>query len=354
MTMTVGIVNDVRTVAESLRRLVSETPGFRVLWTVHSGEVALARHREHPADIVLMDLVMPGMDGVETTAALMAAHPCAVLVVTATVVGNRELVFAAMGKGALDAVNTPDASSKEGAEELRRKLTTVSRLVKSAQRTHHHASHPGRASGTHAAHTKAAHAAPLIAIGASTGGPQAVQSILRALPHPLHAAIVVVQHLDRQFVAGFRAWLAGQTKFPVHVAAEGEQMHAGTVYLAESNHHLVVRKGMGGALRLHYVEEPADTPHRPSVDVFFESMLALHGVARMGVLLTGMGGDGARGLLALREAGVPTMAQDAASSVVYGMPRMALEIGAVQIATALADMPKAIEEFVEANRERSR
>ena len=207
--MQVGIVNDLRLIAESLRRLVRDTPGFEVAWVALDGESALRQYRDHPADIVLMDLIMPGLDGAQTTEAMMKIRPCAILVVTATVIGNRELVYAAMGKGALDAINTPDASTAEGAAELRRKLTTVSRLVKSASK------HPqplptglfARSSNSairRAATDTGEKALALIGIGASTGGPQAIATILRALPADFNAAVVIVQHLDRQFIPGLQ------------------------------------------------------------------------------------------------------------------------------------------------------
>lgn len=350
--MQVGIVNDIRVVAESLRRIVAETPGFRVAWVAHSGESALVHHREHPADIVLMDLVMPTLDGVETTEAIMKQRPCAILVVTATITGNRELVFAAMGKGALDAVNTPDASSAEGAAELRRKLVTVSRLVKNDSARHtragHHV-HPAYSeAGAPAVHHRGEHAAAhlpaLIGIGASTGGPQAIATILHALPAQLNAAIVIVQHLDRQFIPGFKSWLERESSLPIHLASEGETLHAGGVWLAASDEHLVVRTSAAG-LRLHYSEVPRDTPHRPSVDVFLRSLAHLERVRRCGVLLTGMGADGAEGLLAVRRAGGCTFAQDRADCVVYGMPAVALKIGAVDATTRLADIAPELARF---------
>ena len=350
--MQVGIVNDLRVVAEALRRIVIEIPGFEVVWVAFDGESALRHHRESPADIVLMDLIMPGMDGAQTTEAMMKIRPCTILVVTATVAGNRELVFAAMGKGALDAVNTPDASSPESANELRRKLVTVSRLVKSAAvRPILHTSgiHLRTASGTIVrATTPSDHEErppAVIGIGASTGGPQAIATILRTFPAHIYAAIVIVQHLDQQFVPGLQRWLQRESRLPIRLAAEDEPLHRGGVWLADSENHLTVRNSNAGGLRLHYTEHPRDTPHRPSVDVFMESLAMLQGMHRCGVLLTGMGSDGAAGLLALREAGACTWAQDPDSCVVYGMPGIALKVGAVQEPTLLKDIALRLLDF---------
>ncbi|MEO6923264.1 MAG: chemotaxis-specific protein-glutamate methyltransferase CheB [Bryocella sp.] len=346
--MQVGIVNDVRVIAESLRRIVADTPGFSVAWVAHDGDAAVERYRVQPVDIVLMDLVMPGMDGAQTTEAMMKIRSCAILVVTATVVGNRELVYAAMGKGALDAVNTPDAGSQASVAELRRKLTTVSRLVASDQ--NHPAAQPtgpfARQSPSMSAPRNADERTPaLIGIGASTGGPQAIATILRGLPKDFNAAIVVVQHLDRQFVPGLERWLQRESKLPIRLAADDETLHRGGVWLADSDHHLIVRGSLNGSIRVQYTDEPKDSPNRPSVDIFFESMVQLRGVHRCGVLLTGMGSDGAAGLLALRNAGAPTFAQDAESCVVYGMPAVALKLGAIQHSTKLADMSLRLMEF---------
>jgi len=350
--MRVGIVNDLRIVSESLRRIVAETPGFEVAWVALDGEAALRNHKKQPADIVLMDLIMPGLDGAQTTEAMMKIRSCAILIVTATVTGNRELVFAAMGKGALDAVNTPDASSTESINELRRKLITVSRLVKNATKHPHlntSAQHTRTRSSPNSPTSSSVEqdqqAPALIGIGASTGGPQAIATILRGLPSPFNAAIVIVQHLDRQFIPGLQRWLQRETKMPIHLAAEGDLLHRGGIWLADSENHLVVRNFTTGGLHLHYTEHPIDTPHRPSVDIFMESVAQLRGIHRCGVLLTGMGSDGATGLLALRHAGSPTFAQDSESCVVYGMPGIALKLGAVQQPTLLQDISTQLTSF---------
>jgi two-component system, chemotaxis family, response regulator WspF len=348
--MQVGIVNDLRLINEALKRIVVAMPGFEVAWTALDGESALQKYREHPVDIVLMDLIMPGLDGAQTTEAMMKIRPCAILVVTATVAGNRELVYAAMGKGALDAVNTPDASTPEGSAELRRKLTTVSRLVRNASKhpTTLPASpfaRPSASSTRPAVAAQEDHAPALVGIGASTGGPQAIATILRALPENFNAAIVIVQHLDRQFVPGLQRWLQRESKLPIRLAAEDEPLHRSGVWLADCENHLTVRTNASGTLKLHYTDEPVDAPNRPSVDVFLESLAGLRGIHRCGVLLTGMGADGAAGLLALHRAGAPTYAQDQASCVVYGMPGVALKLGAVAQPTLLAEMAAQLLEF---------
>ena len=341
--MRVGIVNDLRMATEMLRRIVAATEGFSVAWIAMDGESAVDKHTHDHADIILMDLIMPGIDGAETTGRVMAAWPTAVLVVTATVTGNRELVFAAMGKGSLDAVCTPDLRSSEGIDEFRRKLITVSRLVK--QRTvmlDLEPPPPVAVNRRGAAQGKFA----VLGIGASTGGPQALATILRDIPRDIPAAIVIVQHLDLKFVPGLQKWLAQECALPIHLVGENTPVRPGVVYLAETEDHMIIRNIGDHAARLQYVEDPEDSPHRPSVDAFFRSLASLRGLPRAGVLLTGMGRDGAAGLLAMRRAEALTIAQDAASSVVYGMPRVAAEIGAVDHTTPLAQISERLVDFV--------
>jgi chemotaxis response regulator CheB len=164
----------------------------------------------------------------------------------------------------------------------------------------------------------------LVVIGASTGGPRALATVLGGLPAALPAAVAVVQHIDAAFAAGLAQWLAGHTPLSVAALVARQPLRAGHVWLAAGAEHLVVRDD----LHLGLATEPKDCLHRPSIDVFFESVARRVPAGGCGVLLTGMGRDGARGLLALRRAGFHTIAQDEATSVVWGMPRAAAERGA--------------------------
>ena len=319
--MKIAIVNDSKAAAEVLRRIVTELSGFQLLWTAYSGEEALRLCETAQPDIILMDLIMPGIDGAETTRRIMQSRPCVILVVTATTVGNRDQVFEAMGHGALDAVNTPTLGANgdmAGAEILLQKLRTVARLVAPA----HH-------SATHRAASKAAVVADtsnltIVGIGASTGGPQALAQVLSQLPADFPAAVLVAQHVDEHFAPGLATWLQHHSAMPIKIAREGEALSRGGVWIAGSKDHLVYNEGGF----LNYTPHPRATPYRPSVDALFASLAAPHRAMRVGVLLTGMGRDGAEGLLALRKCGALTIAQDAATSIVYGMPKAAVEMKA--------------------------
>ncbi|HWE84461.1 MAG TPA: chemotaxis-specific protein-glutamate methyltransferase CheB [Terracidiphilus sp.] len=318
--MNVAIVNDSRMAAEILRRVLAGLPEFSLLWTAYSGEEAIQLCEHARPDIILMDLVMPGIDGAETTRRIMQSAPCVILVVTATTVGNRDKVFEAMGHGALDAVNTPVLGAGQdltGAEPLIQKLRTVARLV-GAQRA-------DRLRAPHRAKPLApdTQVFPLVALGASTGGPQALAEILSGLPAHFPASLLVVQHVDAQFTPGLAAWLQNHSRIPVDLAHQGEMLRPGHVWIASSSEHLVYADGLA-----HYTPAPRNAVHSPSIDVLFSSLAQPHQAPRVGVLLTGMGRDGAEGLRAMRRSGALTIAQDAATSVVYGMPRAAAELKA--------------------------
>ncbi len=319
--MRVGIVNDLRLAAEALRRVVEAAPGLEVAWIARDGAEAVERCAADHPDVVLMDLIMPTMDGVEATRRIMRDHPCAILVVTATVQGNLGKVYEAMSHGALDAVATPVLGREgqvTGGEDLVRKIGTVGRLI---GRDDSPASAPARPA---ARPEERGGQAPLLAIGSSTGGPGALATILAALPADLPAAVILVQHVDAHFAEGLAEWLDRQSSLRVRPAGNGDRPEIGRVLLAATNDHLV----LGSDGRLRYTSDPVKTPYRPSVDAFFESA-ALHADrAGCAVLLTGMGRDGASGLAKLRSLGWHTIAQDEATSVVWGMPGAAVKLDA--------------------------
>ena len=318
--MRIAVVNDLRVATEALRRLLDAQPDCDLAWTAADGAEAVERCRKDRPDLVLMDLVMPGMDGVEATRRIMRESPCPILVVTATVDGNAGRVYAALGAGALDAVNCPTFAAGGGllgGEAVLKKIRTLERLLRPGV-----TSAAGAAAGEPPVATGARRDA-LIALGSSTGGPDAVAAVLNGASKEMDAPVVVVQHLDPDFVPGFVSWLATETRRRVRAVADGDRPERGTVHLASTDDHLVVDRG--GAFR--YRIDPADLPYRPSVDVFFTSAAEAWGRAGVAVVLTGMGRDGAEGLLRLKRAGWTTIAQDEATSVVPGMPRAASAAG---------------------------
>jgi two-component system response regulator WspF len=326
--MRIAIVNDLALAREVLRRLVLSVPEHTVAWIAEDGAEAVRRAAQDRPDIILMDLVMPVLDGVEATRQIMASTPCPILLVTSSVTGNLNQVYAAMGEGGLDAVNTP-IFGPDG--KVRNGEAILSRIEKLA-RTQRMPAPRAEASEAFAAKPNASEVAPqnqrapVVALGASTGGPEAVAQILSALPKQFPAGVVVVQHIAAEFAPGLASWLASRSGLPVRLARQGDEPEPGAVLLAGTDDHLVLRPD----LRLAYTPDPVAYPYRPSIDALFSSLARCWPSRGVAVLLTGMGADGAHGMLLLKQAGWSTIAQDQSTSVVYGMPKAAVDLKAVR------------------------
>lgn len=320
--MKIAIANDVAMAAEALRRVVASTQEHQVLWIARTGLEAVRMCLDNRPDLILMDLNMPEMDGVEATRLIMEQSPCAILVVTGRPQDNVNQVFRALGAGALDVTATPVLQGKVGGDsELLAKIKTIGKLIR-----HSAEAPPPRQAPANGAERGDGQVTSLVAIGASTGGPSAVARVLSGWNAPPGCAIVVVQHIDETFASHFAKWLNDQLDMPVRVIADGDELVAGTVLVAKTNDHLLLDQNY----RLSYDAAPREYVYRPSVDVFFHCVAQHWRGDAIGVLLTGMGRDGGDGLLAMRRAGKTTMAQDQASSAVYGMPRAAAELDAAQ------------------------
>ena len=319
--MRIGIVNDLPMAVEVLKRALAFKPALKVAWVARNGAEAVALCAKDTPDLVLMDLLMPVMDGIEATKKIMAGSPCAILVVTVSVGANAWRVFEAMGHGALDAVDTPalgTGDQRESAAPLLAKIEIIGKLAGDRNGATPSSSGPAAATAAATSQTR------LLAIGASAGGPAAVAKVLAGLPKDFPAAVVVIQHVDQQFAAGMADWLSKDSALPVRVAREGERPTPGVVLLAGTNDHLTLLANG----TLGYTPHPREYVYRPSVDVFFQSVTRFWSGEAVGVLLTGMGRDGAVGLKALRNQGRHTIAQDQATSAVYGMPKAAATLDA--------------------------
>jgi two-component system, chemotaxis family, protein-glutamate methylesterase/glutaminase len=315
------VVDDCQTLRRfALRSL--ESAGHRVCGLADSGRgVARAAARCLP-DVVVLDIQMPDVDGLAATRELMASFPRPVVIFCGVSdAASQRLAFQALEAGAVSLVPKPGATQalEACAAELVRAVEVAAgvRII-----TRHERGEPLPAPPPQVAPHDRRDRPALVAIGASTGGPLAVRDVVLGLGQ-LAAPVLVVQHIVPGFLETFAAWLATQTPRPVVVGRSGVTPSRGTVYLAPTSGHLTLRRGL-----LHVEDGPPVRGHRPSIDVLFESVARELGGSAAGALLTGMGEDGARGLLAMRSAGAMTVAQDEATSAVFGMPRVARELGA--------------------------
>lgn len=344
--MRIAIVNDMPMALEVLRRIICDSGEHQVAWLAKDGTEAVQLCNEDRPDLVLMDLVMPVMNGVVATRLIMEQAPCPILLVTSSVEGHSSMVFEAMGAGALDAVNTPLMGVEgegSGKRDLLAKIKMIGMLAEPSKTT----------SAVPFSQLKSRETAgsklPLVAIGSSSGGPQALMAILSKLPADFCAAIVIVQHVDEAFASSLASWLNGHTALSVAIAQKGDSLRAGNVYLAGTNDHLIITP----ELTLEYTPEPTSMVYRPSVDVFYESAVTNWHGEMLAVLLTGMGGDGATGMLHLKQKGVDTIAQNEQSCAVYGMPKAAIKLGAAKHILALDEIPKALMQYFSLNENRS-
>ena len=316
-------------------------PGHSLAWVARHGRGAVAICALDCPDIILMDLIMPVMNGAEAIEEIMRNTPCAILVVTASMEHNSPMIFEALGAGALDAVKTPvflSSGTISGAEDLIKRINTVTKLI---------GTEPSKPSFEQPRRKKPDYHPPLmIAIGASTGGPKAVATIVETLPRDLNAALVLIQHVDISYAPGFTEWLNDQTSLDVTVAREGDVPRINTMYVANTNDHLCFNE----ELTFHYTPYPREYPFRPSVDIFFSSLAAHWPSKGLAILLTGIGSDGAEGMLKLKNEGWRTISQDRATSIVYGMPKAAAEKGAANSIVPLGQISDEIITFCETKR----
>lgn len=330
--MRIAIVNDKPMVVDLLNNIIGSSP-HSVAWIASNGADAITQCASDLPDLILMEMVMPGMNGVEITKSIATATPCPILVVTTSVTESAPMVFEAMGAGALDAVATPIINADgvvQGDKEFFTKLRRIEKLLGLASPS------TARTIDMEMPVVKT----NLLAIGSSTGGPNAVAQVVKSLPVDFPAAIVVIQHVDEAFAGGFAEWLNTQTALGVKIAKNGDKLKHGTIYVASTNNHLIY-DGIG---RLKYTDQHQEIVYRPSVDVFFNSLDECWKGNMLAVLLTGMGKDGAKGLLRLRKKGVYTIAQDEETCAVYGMPRAAAEIGAAETIQPLENISQVIKQ----------
>lgn len=322
----VVVADDSLTVRRHLVAVLAADPALEVVGEAADGFEAIELCRCLRPDVLTVDLVMPGLDGLQAIEQIMAYHPLPILVVSSAAHrGEQFQTVEALAAGAVEALDKAAAGQPDG--EWERRFVSTVKLVSRIKVISHPRAKLGAASRPVApprAPRPNSGACGVVAIGASTGGPGAVTEILRQLPASFPVPILVVLHLGEPFGRSFADWLDRQTALTVRPAEAGQAMPGpGCVLVAPPEFHMAV---VGDRVHLH--DGPERHSCRPSVDVLFESIATTYGARAAGCLLTGMGRDGAAGLLAMRQAGGQTIAQDEATSVVFGMPREAIALGA--------------------------
>lgn len=335
------VVDDSALMRKLIPQLLEHDSSISVVGTAMDGDFALKKIPELKPDVITLDLEMPRMDGIETLKQIVRSHKIPVIVVSSHTREGASTTFKALALGAVDFVAKPaDAlSGHMGAigadliEKIKAAATCNSTPKPSALAAL--ATHPAKAARQHLP------ASRLLAIGISTGGPNSLEYLLSQLPASFPAAIVVVQHMPPGFTEMFARRLDETCGLDVKEAQSGDLLLAGRVLICPGDRHIKVRRmALGNVVLL--TNEPRDSGHRPSVNVLFRSVAHEFGPEATGLLMTGMGEDGAEGLGEIQKAGGCTLAQDEKSSVVFGMPRAAIERGFANRVLSLEDMPAAL------------
>lgn len=333
------IVDDSGVVREMLKCMLESDPDIQVVGMAGNGAEAVELTSKLKPDLITMDLKMPLVDGMEATERIMAYRPTPILILTSYL--DRQGMYSsleALAAGALDVVEKPTIVPGPEWQAMTGMLVDKVKLLARVRVITHIQGKTRRRGRDRRASSVAGQNVEVIGIGASTGGPKVLQEILSALPGDFSLSVIVVQHITEGFMAGLVDWLQPLSPLAITIAREGDLIVPGRIFFAPDSAHLVV--GSDGTLHLSSAE-PVNG-HRPSVDMTLKSLAAAYGDRAAGVLLTGMGSDGALGLRDIREAGGVTLVQHEESCVVFGMPRAAIELGAAQHVLSLPDLTESL------------
>ncbi|WP_324657568.1 protein-glutamate methylesterase/protein-glutamine glutaminase [Burkholderia thailandensis] len=341
-------VDDSALIRSLMTEIINSQPDMEVCATAPDPLVARELIKPHHPDVLTLDVEMPRMDGLDFLEKLMRLRPMPVVMVSSLTERGSEITLRALELGAVDFVTKPRVGIRDGMLEYAEKLADK---VRAASRARVRQNPQPHAAAAAAAHGQTAAAAPLInnplvstekliIVGASTGGTEAIREVLTPLP-PDAPAVLIAQHMPPGFTRSFAQRLNGLCRISVKEAEHGERVLPGHAYIAPGHAHLLLARS-GANYIAHLSDDPPVNRHRPSVDVLFRSAAQHAGKNALGVILTGMGRDGAAGLLEMKKAGAYTFAQDEASCVVFGMPREAIAMGGVDDVAPLSDMSRRI------------
>ena len=338
------VVDDSAFMRTALSRMIASESGFEVVGTACSGSEALSKIAALDPDVVTLDVQMPGLDGVETLRLIMTQFPRPVIMVSATTEEDAEITFIALGVGAFDYVPKHLSAASLDILHIRNDLiakiraAALSRKARSSPAT---SKKPPRASSSE--HRVVLTPTPaIVAVGASTGGPKILQEMLPLLPRDLSVPLLIVQHMPPGFTAPFAQRLNTLCSVSVREATHREILRPGVAYIAPAGMHLTVEHPSTSRAILCLDTQPEDCLHIPSVDIMMKSVAEAFGNLAMGIILSGMGSDGAEGMKAIHRQGGLTIGQDEASCTVYGMPRACAELGLLSRVVPCSQIPAQI------------
>lgn len=355
MSIKVLIVDDSAVVRQVLVELLSSVEGIEVIGTAADPLFALRKMERQWPDVLILDIEMPRMDGITFLKKLMVEHPTPVIICSSLTEQGAQVTLQALAAGAIEIITKPKSGLKGFLEDSRTLLITAVRAAAAAKLSQ---LKPNRNTSAAISIQPKLNADSvllpstqkvlettdrIVAIGTSTGGTQALEAVLTRLP-VTSPGIILVQHMPAQFTKAFAQRLDGICALQIKEAEDKDLVTTGRVLIAPGGKHMLLRRS-GAQYRVEIKDGPPVSRHKPSVDVLFRSVAGAAGHNALGIIMTGMGDDGARGLLELHRTGARTLGQNEASCVVYGMPKEAFKLGAVDRELALEDIPNAIQEF---------
>ena len=335
------VVDDSAFMRNALSRMLNSDTGLRVVGTAGDGNEALEKISALDPDVVTLDVEMPGLNGLETLRRIMAQAARPVIMVSSSTVEQAEVTFSALGAGAFDYVPKQLSSTTLDIFHIRADLIAKIKAAAQSRRSHKANQIPRKPPRSVVSfEPEPVPVAPaIVAIGTSTGGPQALQQILPLLPADLSVPILIVQHLPAGFTAPFAQRLNTLCSAPVRESTHHETIQPGTVYIAPAGIHMTVQRSSDSHAVICLTPQPEDQLHIPSIDILMESVASEFRSLAMGIILTGMGSDGVLGMTAIHRQGGFTLGQDEASSLVYGIPRACAEAGILSRVVPLSEIP---------------
>jgi two-component system chemotaxis response regulator CheB len=351
----VMIVDDSALVRQVVAHAITREPSIEVIATAQDPVFALEKMKTHWPDVLVVDIEMPRMDGLTFLKKVMAEHPTPVIICSSLAERGAQVTMEALSAGAVSIITKPKAGLKSFLEDSANDIVTA---IKAAARANmgrlRHMTAPTRVvppklsvdSVLPTQHTGAnmyGTTDKLVAIGTSTGGTQALEAVLTRLP-AVSAGIVIVQHMPEKFTALFAERLNGLCQIEVREARDNDRVRAGLALIAPGGRHMMVKRS-GAQYYVEVKDGPLVNRHKPSVDVLFRSVAQVAGRNALGIIMTGMGDDGARGLKEMRDSGASTVAEDESTCVVFGMPKEAIKLGGAAKVTPLDRIPHEIIDY---------